>query len=105
MPETQYRLLNNGEIVQRGDEWVWQSASNCFYWIQCLDIGNIVGKTLVRRKIEPVTGYRLLEVGEEIKEGDEVYHQNGLVPNHWFPVGLFGDTVTKGHLPIRRKIG
>jgi hypothetical protein len=101
--EIQYRLLSIGDIIRENDEFY--SDGNGWINIHPSLVGSIYYKELkpCRRKIEIISGYRLLNDGEIFEEGDEYFsldnykwYKNGKVPNSIFN--------SKKHLPVRRKI-
>lgn len=75
-PGEGYRLLKDKEIIQGGDEYYSRS---CGKWIETGDAGDTVNYSKLRtieayrRRVEGKTVWRLLEVGETIREGDEFY--------------------------------
>jgi hypothetical protein len=83
-----YRLLESGELIQDGDEYYAPALGN---WCPTKFGGRMHsdGSENYRRKIEPEPEpepkpvYRMLEVGELLREDDEVYFK----PEGWQPYG------------------
>lgn len=97
-PGAGYRLLTIGEKIEPGDELLERQG----FWTQRrTSIGKIVKSYYhpTRRKITPPVPkiYRLLSVGETIKDGDEVYQTC-----RWQLAQL--GTVGKFDAPIRREM-
>jgi hypothetical protein len=91
----QYRLLNPGEIIEKGDEFYSVGEG----WVKRTIYDNL-NLVPARRKIVPITGYRLLNDGEIILESDEYF-----TASNWFPSVLVGIIFyTKKYVPYRRKI-
>lgn len=114
-PGEGYRLLGPDEICQKGDCYFCSMANT---WCRVIDgVGSTTSDyqrrynfvKAVRRKIEPVKpsvdpgeGYRLLEPGEKLLEGDEFVLNDGrwAKSNNWLAcIGKQG-----GDLTYRRKI-
>lgn len=99
-PGTGYRLLGDDEIVEKGDSW---NRGNSCWSLATGSIGKKAGSMALvfRRKnaVDPGVGYRLVEVGEDIEEGDEWY----LGPNDWRRATVFP---TRKNIsdPLRRKL-
>jgi len=106
--EAGYRLLEVGESIQEGDEFYVESVDEWFFThIGHLSLHN-TGATKYRRKVGSIkdpapveTEYRLLEVGEFIKEGDEYYC--GLFRN-WQATNSYGGLVYTSEVKYRRKV-
>lgn len=115
-PGEGYRLLKDGEILQEGDEVFEQSR-----WKPTIFKGHTVGQGMpkggiYRRKLEepkaeknepaidPGEGYRLLDIGEALQDGDEflVGGDIWLLSNGHRRKQKVGDTGYSG--PYRRKI-
>jgi len=110
---TEYRLLEVGEMVQEGDECYCGFFRN---WRATDNYGELVcnGGLAYRRKVEPIEepieepihigiGYRLLEVGEIIQEGDEFYAESA---DEWFFTHVGHVSIhNTGEAKYRRKVG
>jgi hypothetical protein len=127
--EPGYRYLNKGEIVRKGDGFVFTldlgtDDAKCWSVVRTT-VGKKVGGVecvnfTFRRKVEakpvatppaatpevkapetkPLPGYRLLQIGEKIMKGDECCHINGT-----FEASAYvGKAFRQGLLPVRRKI-
>lgn len=108
-PGPGYRLLERGEIIVKGDEYLWHGN-----WMErTLAVGDSFdpGHHMVTRRLcifeekprclnaDPGEGYRLLQPGERIEAGDEWLNASGV----WGPVGLAGN-MNPDWNPRRRKI-
>lgn len=112
-PEPVYRKLEVGETIQEGDEYY----DDCYgWWCKSSAVGCNVLCLTYRRKIEPEPEpkleptvepvYRMLEVGELLREDDEVYIKS----EGWQTYGAGGHPVQPPWSPLnpagyyRRKI-
>ncbi len=90
VPAPGYRMLNDGEIIRRGDELFTSEG-----WSPVIDM--VVGWTVrgfsVRRPVHQAgdNGYRMLLPGEIIEAGDEVLFSNG-----WSPANGWGNGIAIG---------
>jgi hypothetical protein len=118
-PAPEYRMLQDGETVLPDDEYLGYSEK----WEKVPLSGNVFKSSIYfphRRLVtpeetkaaepadnrtDPGEGYRLLEVGEIEKEGDEYYNAD---KSRWVPTGLVGSKCTVGDringYSIRRRL-
>ena len=84
-PGNGYRLLRVGEVVSVKDQ-VWCCDGTDFEWdnVSHTLFGKIAAGTIIRRRVVPVPdfqllkldkGFRALEPGNDLLEGDEVWYQ------------------------------
>jgi len=96
--EQEYRMLEEGEIIQAGDECI--SPGNSDWTPVQYTVGQPVipgCADLFRRPVThpaPQQEYRLLEVGEQVQAGDES-SRNGLAP--WVPCEYTVGLVIRDH--------
>lgn len=88
-----YRLLKDGEIIQRGDESldiVWQDRVELFHSERGANIGEPMGpgRFPTRRKIDVGSGYRLVGEIEVLKEGDQSCMVKYLHEGTWWPISV-----------------
>jgi hypothetical protein len=94
---TNYRFLQEGEIIQEDDEFYCLDG----YWALTSNTGDEVDSGGYRRKVESKPrsqAYYILEPGEIIQEGDEFYCYDG----YWALTSNTGQKVGDGC--YRRKI-
>lgn len=73
LAESEWRILEKGEIIQEGDEYF-----NSSKWCPTESAGAVLNDYMkYRRRITQETEYRILEKGEIIQEGDEVQLHDG----------------------------
>jgi hypothetical protein len=94
MNATEYLTLEPPTPIQSGDELFWHGK-----WVVLSAGGHVTPDDLVRRKCEanPEEGYRYLEVGETLEDGDEYCGPHG-----WAATKAFGRVVFPRR--YRRKI-
>jgi hypothetical protein len=116
-PPAGWRLLNKGETIKAGDQYLsggisidsnfsgifngrladpWASDAD-FSWIRKVEA---LAVPAAEAEVEPGEGYRLVQDGEVYKKGDELLSHNG----GWDPRTIsVGDVRQCWHFPTRRK--
>lgn len=102
MENKQYRELNNTDTIQPGDE-VWEFGHGSWGPVSESEYGQLHrnGYWKMRRPLTCQKTYRMMEIGETIKKGDEWSVGN----SPWEPVtGFVGGVYRHADFKFRRRI-